>query len=210
MVIIGSCSRAQGASADALRRRLSSYVNPVADQVLIRSGSGICAVYNQILEVACETSTCEAVVLLHDDTYILDPNFKAKILSALRCDPSLGVLGVVGASRIKSLAWWESDDKKGEVFETRGWIDFGTPRGRVDVVDGLLMVIGRNVFSRLRFDENSYPGFHGYDVDYCLQARAAGYACMVIPIEVLHRTKGGIGNREDFAAASRALLAKWS
>lgn len=210
MLVIGTCSRACGAEATALQLRLGSYVESGTDQVLVGAGDGICAVYNQILDLACAKPSCEAVVLLHDDTYVLDANFRAKILGCFRADPGLGILGVVGASRIPSLAWWESEVKVGEVFETRGFIDFGVPRGRVDVVDGLLMVIGREVFTRLRFDEKVFPGFHGYDVDYCLQARAAGYGCMVIPMEILHKTKGGLGNREEFLAASRALAQKWS
>lgn len=209
MLVIGTCSRASGAEAKALQSRLGSYVDSSVDQVHVGAGDGICAVYNRILDLACANQNCEAVVLLHDDTYVLDENFRAKILRCLRADAGLGILGVVGASRISSLAWWESDAKVGEVFESRGFIDFGVPRGRVDVVDGLLMVIEREVFTRLRFDEKMFPGFHGYDVDYCLQARAAGYGCMVIPMEILHKTKGGFGNRDEFLSASRALAEKW-
>lgn len=210
MLVLGTCTRAVGAEAETLRSRLAASVQPGLDQILIRAGSGLCSVYNQILESASEQADCEAVVLLHDDTYILDPNFRAKILSAFRSDPSLGIVGVVGASRIPSLAWWESAAKVGEVYESRGFIDFGSPRGPVDVVDGLLMVLGRNVFTRIRFDERTFPGFHGYDIDYCLQVRAAGFSCRVIPMEILHKTKGGLGNQDEFLRASLAMAAKWA
>lgn len=210
MLVLGTCTRAVGIEAEALHRRLAASVEPDVDQIQIRAGAGICSVYNQILESASEQASCEAVVLLHDDTYILDPNFRAKILSSFRLDPRLGVVGVVGASRIASLAWWESAAKVGEVYESRGFIDFGSPRGPVDVVDGLLMVLGRSVFTHIRFDERMFTGFHGYDIDYCLQVRSVGFSCRVIPMEILHKTKGGLGNQDDFLKASSALAAKWA
>ena len=209
MLIVGTCTRALGSEADALSTRLGTYVDSSRDRILIRAGTGLCSVYNQILKAAVADPACEAVVLLHDDTYILDHNFRAKIVSAFRFDSSLGVIGVVGASGIASLAWWEGQCKVGQVHETRGFIDFGSQRGLVDVVDGLLMVISRRVFVRICFDEQAFPGFHGYDVDYCLQVRKAGFGCMVLPIEVLHRTKGGFGNQEEFNSANQALLTKW-
>ena len=145
---------------------------------------------------------------MHDDTFILDRNFRAKILATFRANPGLGLLGVVGASEITSLAWWESRSRVGEVCESRGFIDLGSPRGFVDVVDGLFIAVSRNAFMQLHFDEQAFPGFHGYDADYCLQTRAAGLACMVIPLEILHKTKGVVGNKDDFISANNALIAK--
>lgn len=209
MLIIGTCTRAHGIAAAALSQRLASYLDSTCDRVLVRAGTGICSVYNQILRTAVDTEDCEAVILLHDDTYIIDQNFRAKIVSSFRNNLSLGVIGVVGASRISSLSWWESSMKVGQVYESRGFINFGSRRGYVDVVDGLLMAVSRRAFTQISFDEKSFPGFHGYDIDYCLQVRKAGLLCMVIPMEILHNTKGGVGNKEDFTRSNSSLLAKW-
>lgn len=179
------------------------------DLVLLQSAKGICEAYNAILNVAQSKQECEAVVLIHDDVYIYDRNFRAKIIAEFNAAPRTGILGVVGARKIHSLAWWESPEKAGQVFETRGFINFGVTRAFVDIVDGLFLAISRPIFCHQKFDSIAFPAYHGYDVDYCLQAREAGYDCQVIPMEILHKTKGGLGDESSFRNANSRLADKW-
>ena len=48
----------------------------------------------------------EALVLVHQDTEIVDADLCAKVREAL-ADPDVGVVGCVGAIGVRSIAWWE-------------------------------------------------------------------------------------------------------
>lgn len=210
MILVGSCVRATGSQFGEIVAPSLSRVLGDEDVVVTSPGDdrGISAVYNEFVRDARTQNNCEALVLLHDDVEIVDPNFRAKVLAAVR-EESVGVVGVVGGAELRSIAWWEARRTAGKVFETRGPIDLGPTRADVDVVDGLMLIVSPKAFLQLSFDEETAPRFHGYDVDFCLQARAAGLRVTVRPIEVLHRTKGGFGDSTAFDETARSICRKW-
>lgn len=167
----------------------------------------MCTAYNEVLDAFSERDDLEALVLLHDDTEILDPEFCAKVRRRLGED-DVAVVGVVGARDIRSLEWWNGDGR-GRVNETRGLIDFGGHRDDVDAVDGLLLVLSPWAVRNLRFDGDRFDAFHGYDVDFCFQARAAGRRVVVDDLGIFHHTKGGFGDEDAFRRADDAFRTKW-
>lgn len=184
--------------------------------------SSIFEAYNEILDAVRDRDDLEALVLLHEDTEILDPGFCTKVREVL-ADASIGVIGVVGGRGGTGLAWWEAPVKAGRVTETRGIIDFGT-RGVVDVdaVDGLLMVLSPWAVRELRFDSDTFTGFDAYDADFCAQVRAAGRRVVVADLEVAHRhTRTGTSRSDadgqadaaddsSYARADAIFRAKWA
>jgi len=209
MIIFGTCAAGDGATYRTSALPSIERVRREDDEILHESGDGpgIAAVYNRFIDRARQDPACQALVLVQDDVEIIDAEFRDKVLRAVDAAEG-GVVGVVGATGVTSLAWW-SGEGIGSVFESRGPIVFARREGEADAVDGLLLILGRSAFGRLRFDEESFPRFHGYDVDLCFQARAAGLAVQVADIEVFHRTRGGFGDEDAFFAADRALHAKW-
>ena len=163
--------------------------------------------YNEVLDAFAAREDLEALVLLHEDTEIVDSAFCAKVRRAL-ADPEVAIVGVVGAREVSGLAWWEGQGF-GRVVESRGVVDFGGGAHDVDTVDGLLMVLSPWAVRNLRFDDERFSGFHGYDADLCFQARAAGKRVVVDEIAVVHHTKGGYGDLEAYRACDRAFKEKW-
>jgi GT2 family glycosyltransferase len=172
------------------------------------TSTSIFEAYNEVLDALSQEDNLEALVLLHEDAEIVDSEFCAKLRRAFESDPSIAVLGVVGACGVRSLSWWEGAGR-GRVLETRGWVDFGGGFHDVDSVDGLLMVLSPWAVRNLRFDSERFSGFHGYDADICFQARAAGKRVVVDDLAVVHHTKGGYGDMAAFAACDRAFVEKW-
>ena len=179
----------------------------------------IARTYNLMLDIAAHHEDLEAMVLVHPHTEITDPGFCEKIRAALS-DPEVAVVGAVGASGVRTIAWWEGPISCGPV--THRYYDFGggelpafcwkergsAPR-EVDVVDGLLMVLSPWAVRNLRFDEALALG-HGYDVDYCFQARAAGRQVVTADLELIHH--GGLDALEDDATWVEAhihMADKW-
>ncbi len=62
--------------------------------------------YNLILDTVAGRDDLEALVLVHQDAELVDPDFCSKLRAALS-DPEVGVVGCVGAVGVRSIAWWE-------------------------------------------------------------------------------------------------------
>lgn len=151
--------------------------------------------YNLLLDTAARHEDLEALVLVHSHTQIADPDFCGKVRRALS-DPDVAVVGAVGATGVRTIAWWEGAISCGPV--TQRYQEYGggelpafswkervpAPR-EVDAVDGLLMVLSPWAVRSLRFDESLALG-HGFDIDYCLQARAAGRKVVTADLELVH------------------------
>lgn len=138
---------------------------------------------NLLLDAAARRDDLEALVIVDQAAEIVDPGFCDGVRRALR-DPEVAVAGAVGATGVRTIAWWEGEVRCGEVVHRYdehgggalpaiGWKPVEPPPADVETVDGFLMALSPWAVRNLRFDESLSLG-HGYDLDYCLRARAAG------------------------------------
>jgi Glycosyltransferase like family len=177
--------------------------------------------YNLILDEAGGFDDLEAVVLVHQDAEIADPAFCAKVRSSLT-DPEVGVVGCVGATRVRSIAWWEGEVSGGSAVYRYGdagggelpavaWggQGAGSATGEVEVVDGFLMALSPWVVRNVRFDE-SLGMLHGFDVDFCLQVRAAQRKVVTADLHVRHHhSLDLVTANEPWLAAHMRAADKW-
>lgn len=209
MFVFASCV---GSEATYARHALPGLrVAAEADSVLIQATAtdgSIRRAYDEILEAVAGMSGVEALVLLHEDVELLDPLFCATVRARLAATPAAAVIGAIGASDVRSLAWWEYAGA-GRVVETRGTVDFGDRASSVDCVDGLLMVLSPWAIASLRYGDDPVGGFHGYDAELCFSARAAGREVWVERLPLIHHTKGGFGDVAAWERADVAFRARW-
>jgi len=201
---IGSMERFSAQAAPALNRALET------DSMFaeLTTETSIHDVYNEALEHFSGVETLEALVLLHDDVELLAPEHFCSRVRGVMADPTIAIAGVVGARDVHGLAWWEGT-VAGSVMETRGVVEGDLRDREVDAVDGLIMVLSPWAVRHLRCDAETFTGFHGYDVDLCFQARAAGRRVVAADLPVFHHTKGGFGDEAAWQAADAAFRAKW-
>jgi Glycosyltransferase like family len=183
----------------------------------------IASSYNALLDRFAGRDDLEAVVLLHQDTEIVDVDFCARVRDALS-DPDVGVAGCVGAIDVRSIAWWEGSvtlSSFANRYEEHGggdlpgfsW-DWGDAPpyahvGEVDTVDGFLLALPPWTIRNVRFDEE-LSDFHGYDLDFCLQVREAGRKVVTADLRALHhRGIEMLPEREDWIEAHMRLAEKW-
>ena len=208
MIAFGVCIGSRETYERYSRPGIAAHGEPDSPLAEIETDS-IFAGYNEALEAFAAYPNLEALVLLHEDVEIRDLAFCAKVRARL-AEPSVGVIGAIGAENVRSLCWWEGD-MHGRVLETRGLIDHGTGCWDVDAVDGLLMVLSPWVVRNLRFDSERFHGFNGYDVDFCFQTKAAGRRVVVDDLEVVHHTRGAaLGDGSGFWRADKILRDKWT
>ena len=201
---VGTPAKLAAYAAPGLRRVMES------DSVFaeLTTDRSIHEAYNEALGHFADLPGLEALVLLHEDTELLDTDFCARVRALLR-DPSVAIAGAIGASGVRSLRWWEAAIA-GRAAEPRGVVAGARAPCDVDSLDGLLLVLSPWAVTSLRCDTDRFTGFHGYDADLCFAARAAGRRVVVGDFEVFHHTNGGYGDEAAFAAADAAFREKWS
>jgi Glycosyltransferase like family len=198
-------------------------VDPGAEMLAQPSAGTIFRNYNLLCEQVAGREDLEALVLLHQDVEIADSGLSGKLREVL-ADPDVAIAGCAGAIGVRSLAWWEGsitwasvtqryDELGGGEVEGVSWRADSAPPytrvGEVDAVDGCLLALSPWAARNLRFDE-SIGASHGYDVDICLQARAAGKKVLAADLRVVHHhSLELLSAPEEWIRAHIALAEKW-
>jgi glycosyl transferase family 2 len=196
---------------------------PDSEVLAFASTGSIFRSYNTILDRAAKLDDLEALVLVHQDAEIVDPDFCSKLRRALS-DPDVGVVGCVGAVGVRSIAWWEGsitlasfthryEEMGGGEFPAFSWKDEVKPPfaqlGEVDTIDGFVMGLSPDTVRETRFDE-SLGKLHGYDFDFCLQVREAGRKVVTADVRAIHhRTLELVSEFEIWVEGHIDLAEKW-
>jgi hypothetical protein len=183
----------------------------------------IFASYNVLLEEFSARDDLEALVLVHQDAEIIEPDFCRIVRRALK-DPQVGLVGCVGAVGVRSIAWWEASvtlasfanryqEHGGGDLESFSWDWDEAPAyartGEVETLDGFVLVLSPWVVRNVRFDEQ-LGQFHGYDLDFCLQVRAAGRTVVTADFRAVHhRQLEMVPDPEEWIEAHIRVADKW-
>ena len=148
--------------------------------------------YPKAYNAGIQASSGEIVILLNDDTVVLDRSWMADLLTPFKRDPSVGITGPMkfswdcGGTYREALAFWCVAVKR-EVFDSVGLLD--------------------EAFS---------PGM-GEDADLCIKARAAGFRLVQVPEDgiddfgsksrnlhfmLFHKGNGTFGEDSEFKNAA--------
>ena len=196
---------------------------PGSEVIAIDAVGTIFRSYNALLERAAAFDGLEALVLVHQDTEIVDADLCDKVREALS-DPDVAVVGCVGAIGVRSIAWWEAsvtlasfinryEEHGGGDLHSFSWAWDDAPpyahTGEVETLDGFLLALSPWAVRNLRFDE-SLGEFHGYDLDFCLQAREAGRKVVTADFRAIHhRPLEMVPDPERWVEAHVAVAEKW-
>ena len=191
---------------------------PASEVFAFEALGSICRSNNLLLDTAAEREDLEALVLVDAAAEIVDPDFCQKARRLLS-DPDVAVAGCVGASGVRSLAWWEGTVSAGPVVHRYYQHGGGelpafswahpAPPGEVDTVDGFLLILSPWAVRNVRFDELLSLG-HGYDLDFCLQVRDAGRKVVTADVGVVHhRPLELVRDHEIWIEAHIRLAEKW-
>jgi hypothetical protein len=156
----------------------------------------------------------DGVLLLNNDT-MLEPDCLARLLEAVDAHPEGGLFGPTILSWDGARVW----SAGGDVWPALGWSAHrglgrawdparaaALPAGRAEpsgYLTGAALYVTRKCLDAIGpLDEGYY--LYGEDADWCLKARAAGFACLYAPKAVLrHRVSGSSGAASPFKAYHR-------
>jgi hypothetical protein len=175
--------------------------------------------YNLILDAAARLPGIEALVLVHPHAEILDQDFCDKVRGALR-DPDVAIVGSAGASGVRGIAWWEGtvvsaparhcyEEFGGGELRAFSWASPAPPPAEVQTVDSQLLVLSPWAVRELRFDEGLVLNY-GFELDFCLQAGAAGKKLLVADLRVnYHRPLELVPNLDVWVEAQLDIAERW-
>lgn len=160
----------------------------------------------------------DLLCFMHDDILFHTPQW-AKILADHLAKPTIGFIGVAGGTLVPRVpAQWsfgkhfgrilQYDKKKGRSILLDS-TDFKDEHSQAAVaMDGVFLACRKDVAEQLRFDEQTFKGFHCYDIDICLQAHKLGYENRVVNNILLEHFSRGKLNRH-WVENQLVLWRKW-
>lgn len=162
---------------------------------------GICQAYNNGAAKARYDIYC----FMHEDVSFDTLDWGKRVCAHLE-NTKIGLLGIAGGDT-KSLvpSSWPSyifeceanfiqhfklEDKEPERIYKTATPDDPSSLKKVACIDGVWMCTRRDVFEKYQFDDKKLTGFHGYDIDYCLQVLSCYEVYVAFDVLLHHYSEG--------------------
>ncbi len=177
---------------------------------------GICKVYNQGAKQAIYETLC----FVHEDVAFATQNWGQIIVNHL-ADEKVGLIGLAGGDAKSCVpSSWSipiisnqinifqhfKDKSKAAQYIVETHVP-NTTKQQVVALDGVFLCTRKNIFDTFNFDEHTFKGFHGYDIDFSLQVNTQ-YQVFVIFDLVLHHFSEGTPDSK-WVHSAITLSNKW-
>jgi hypothetical protein len=167
------------------------------------SPRGICTVYNE----AAKRAKFPIVCFIHEDVYIHTNNW-GKYIIELLSDAEVGLVGVSGSVykspypatwsachssfyRSHAIQHFKANEKPVIINSNPGKKEFA----EVAVLDGVFLATRKNVFDEIQFDQETFAGFHAYDIDLSFQVSCKYKLLVTYNILLEHFSEGNTDKR---------------
>lgn len=204
MISIVSCSRSPEV-VQQLSRNVAATIGVPFEIVAVDNSTnkyGICAAYNE----GASRSKYDLLCFAHEDIEFQTQNW-GEIVTDIFRDETIGVLGVAGGTQqIDAPAGWMGGGQRcvfmnvmHDIKDEKGpTLDWNNPSDAqvIDVacLDGVWICTRRSVWEQVRFDEQAFPGFHFYDVDFCTRAFRLCRICVTFDVLIKHFSRGSFND----------------
>lgn len=218
MISIVVCSQ-QGPYAELHERNVHKTVGVDFEYVRIDNADNtysLCSAYNQ----GVSQSRGDIVVFVHEDAFFMEPGWGTVLENKFAQDSTIGLIGVAGTQYLASHhpAWIAAGQPfiRGHVIHeiptnhTYEMAVFSSDKTDAEVVavDGLFFAIRRSLFDHIRFDNQTFDGFHFYDLDICMQIRQTHKLIVTWDILIKHLSPGTCD--EVWIETGRKFLTKYA
>lgn len=161
------------------------------------------------------------VLFAHDDVAKYHTQDWGKNVEAhFNEDEKLGLIGITGTHFLPNVPaeWYCCHTPSGGCIQKVNGVtenmqklsDFSDGKNIVEavMVDGMWFCIRKKLFDTIRFDNETYEGWHCYDTDICLQVINAGYKVGIASDVLIEHTSFGTWN-EQWMNATKTVYDKW-
>lgn len=166
----------------------------------------------QAYNIGAERAKYDLLTFIHEDCLILTNLWDECIQDIYYCWPHVKVIGVAGTTLLpESGIWWQPGRPyiMGRVlhFDTvRQWMShYSNPRvygvHNVVAVDGLFFVVRKSMMGgRKLFDDETFKGFHFYDIDFSasISSKEKGTIVVTHAVTVAHAATANMTEFEKY------------
>ena len=179
MISIIICSRGKSLPEELIKN-IDDTIGCEYEVIVIDNSSGKHSIFSAYNE-GVRRAKGDILHFRHDDITHISKGWGCAATEILS-DTTIGLLGVGGSHIMPGfpayycespyMSFHNQDNDNGTI--TRNSDGYWNAEGlaEVAVVDGQQFFIPRRLFPPLEFDEVSYSGFHGYDMDICMQVQS--------------------------------------
>lgn len=164
---------------------------------------GICEIYNR----GAQRAKYDMLCYMHEDIEIKTQDWGIEVLRIFNQRPEAGVIGVVGSAFKSQIpSGWYAESYESDIIFCNYLQSFKSKNkptvhhyinpepndlATVVCVDGMWFCTPKKVALENPFDEQLLQGFHGYDIDYCLQVNQKYEVLVTFNILMEHFSEGG-------------------
>jgi GT2 family glycosyltransferase len=209
MISIIICSRKSDISEE-LKTNIQSTIGIEYELIVIDNSKNKYSIFHAY-NLGVSRAKYPYLCFMHDDILFHTIDWGERTIQHFK-NSEVGIIGVAGGHYIPDSpsAWFSSnvnsinilqssferDLKKTKQVTELNYLD--GIKVEVVAVDGVWFCIPKLFFNTISFDENTFKGFHCYDLDICFQVRNAGYKVLVVSDILLEHFSGGSCNNEWF------------
>ena len=162
--------------------------------IRIPDAKSLAEAYNRALKL----SRGDILIFSHDDVEPLTANLAERLHHHLA---TYDIIGVAGTSRLVSPRWIDAGPLytfghvthpyEGNTFVVSIYGARARVNPNIQALDGLFLACRREAVEKIGWDEQTFPGFHCYDIDFTFRAFQAGHKlAVVMDIPLLHNSHG--------------------
>lgn len=211
MISLIVCSRCPD-KLDSLKKNVAKTIGAEYEFVIIDNSDNrynIFSAYNE----GVARSKGDILCFMHEDLVFHSKKWGNNVIAHFD-NNEIGLIGVVGGTylpKVPLITWWDSDMSghiiQGITIENHYYrlvpiYKFIERKGRkektseVVAVDGLWFCVKKSMFETIRFDDNTFHGFHCYDLDICMQVLDQNKKIEVVfDILIEHKSAGSKDNK---------------
>lgn len=214
------CTRSREDISETTDALLTFLSRCSANILLVSGAKSLFSAYQKAYNAA-NPAPEDIIIFCHDDILIREkPEVFIDKLKTSLAEASTGFVGAAGTMCLgRNAVWWDLDQWKGRMHrgrvlhlhpETNSEYEtyYGAP-GDVAVLDGLFLAAKPKVIEDVGLQKPEY--FSGewdfYDLHYTSQAFLKGYTNKVIPLKILHNSRGELVGRDGWEANRAAFIA---
>ena len=131
------------------------------------------------------------IAAIHNDVVILEGGWLEKMRRCFESHPKVGLIGLAGRAEIYDNGCVNEDSLKHSLMNE----DLNEPMtedvARVAVVDGLCLVMRRELVEKTGGLDEGFGYMHCYDLDLSLKSIDAGYENVIVNVKAIHIGNGG-------------------
>lgn len=152
---------------------------------------------------------------VHEDVMFISKDWGVVVENLFAEHKKMGLLGVVGGHVLPDTPCYYGDTQvlSGRIIDNNNkehLMELYNSDAICDVVvvDGVWFCVRKDLFNRIHFDE-SFSGFHLYDMDICMQVLQSGYDVKITKQIILQHFFKGVNNPKMLMKNITVFYKKW-